>query len=127
MAPRGTPISGATRKPEEQQTLRQLGDANAMPRGTSLGSGKAGTFAGKADACFVEVRPGAVASTTLLVPHSFGRVPAWARVHEVIGSPVGLVVGSVQKDRWTSTTLRVSVSVTSGTLAGVKIKLLVGG
>ena len=128
LRPRGTAVSGATRSPEDQKVLRNLGDANVMQRGLSLGSGADGSLAGRFDAVFA-TKVLAAGDVVVELPHALGRKPGWAKLWETenAAGAVGLSVYSEGKDSWTSSTVRVRLSIASGSLAGVKITLLVGG
>jgi hypothetical protein len=127
--PRGSAISGALHDAESQRVLRGIGDANIMERGVTLGTGKDGTTAGKTDSVYVSAVLVDAPDQTLALAHSLGRVPGWVTVWEMATSTGAALVQSSDKTSWTKTTIRVRVlkSSGSGSLAGARMTLLVGG
>jgi hypothetical protein len=124
---RGTPISAVTHTPEGQKELRSLGDANLGDRSLSLGSGKDGSLVGSHDAVYVTVPLTDVDDQVVQVSHALGRVPGWATKWELTGPASAVNVVSDTKSAWTKTTIRVRVVRTSGSLAGARLTLMVGG
>jgi hypothetical protein len=129
---RGSATSEVSHSPEDQRVMTGIGEANFSKRGISLGAGKDGELAGSHDAVYVEKVLEDSADQVLTLPHALGRVPTWATLWELASLP-GLIqsaaVQSHDKTAWTKTTIRVRVlrSTGSGSLAGARMKLLVGG
>lgn len=60
--------------------------------------------------------------------HGLNRVPSYARVLEVVAGPSGVCHLSVcsVKSGWSTSAIRVNVSLLSGSLAGAQLRLAVG-
>jgi hypothetical protein len=126
---RGSAISRVSHDPENKRVLENLGDVNLANRGVTLGSGKNGTAAGKTDSVYVSVVLKDSPDEIYTLSHGLGRVPAWANLWEMASSTGAATVQSHDKNAWTKTTIRVRVlrSSLSGSLAGARMTLLVGG
>ena len=127
---RGSAISGVSHpRADDRRVLENLGDANLMDRGVTLGSGKDGTLAGKTDSVYVSAVLEDAEDKKYSLAHSLGRVPAWANLWEMSSATGAALVQSYDKTAWTKTTIRVRVlrSTGSGSLAGARMTLLVGG
>jgi hypothetical protein len=126
---RGTAVSGVLHSPEDKRVLTGIGDANIPARGITLGTGKDGTTAGKTDSVYVSAVLVDGDGQVLTLSHALGRVPAWANLWEMHSMTGAALVQSYDKNAWTKTTIRVRVlkSSGSGSLAGARMTLLVGG
>lgn len=126
--PRGTPVPGAATPDFVAGVLRSgVGDQNLAPRGVGHGVFADGEPVGARDSVYAMVRP--TTTGEQVVAHKLGRVPKWAKVFEVAVGSAGdsIRVQSVNKSLWTDSTIRVTVSLVSGSLAGSTLTLEIGG
>ncbi len=125
---RGTPVP-PNLSAELQQVLGSLGDANCQERGFGHGSYVSGSTVGRRDSVWAFVVL-AGSPISVEVPHALGRVPGWAKVHEFVpkegldGLPG---ITSINKSKWTSTTIQIGVHALAGTIDGVTVVLEIGG
>lgn len=126
---KGTPIPNNAELEHVASALRgSLGDVNLQDRGLGHGVYKDGMNVGSRDSVWAtRILTGA---GVIDIPHKLGRVPGFAKLHEVlegVDTTAQVLVRSVDRTKWTVSTFRVRVQAVSGSLSGMTLTFEVGG
>lgn len=116
--------------PDQRSSLNSgLGDANVQDRGLHFGKVAHGEDAGKMDGCYrkIATKPG---TSIYEVQHDLGRIPGFAFMvasEHNFDPTTHYAVSAFERQKWTTSSVRVRVLNIAGSLDGGEIFLLIGG